>query len=62
MISQMLGIVREEAEQRGDMVQTVYTNDLNIKPCIGCMALEYLVQAIAWCHPCHARDMPLFRL
>ena len=38
LISQMLDIMREVAEQRGDKVQTVYTNDLNIKPCIGCMA------------------------
>ena len=38
LVSQMLGIMREEAEQRGDSVQTVFTNDLNIKPCIGCMA------------------------
>ena len=38
LISQMLDIMREDAEQRGDKVQTVYTNDLNIKPCIGCMA------------------------
>ena len=38
LVSQMLDIMREEAEQRGDSVQTVFTNDLNIKPCIGCMA------------------------
>ena len=38
LISQMLDIMREEAENRGDKVQTVYTNDLSIKPCIGCMA------------------------
>ena len=38
LISQMLGIMREEVENRGDQVQTVYTNDLYIKPCIGCMA------------------------
>ena len=38
LISQMLGIMREEVENRGDQVQTVYTNDLNIKPCVGCMA------------------------
>ena len=37
LISQMLDIMREEAEQRGDKVQTVFTNDLNIKPCMGCM-------------------------
>ena len=34
----MLDIMREDAEQRGNNVQTVYTNDLSIKPCIGCMA------------------------
>ena len=38
LISQMLGIMREEVENRDDQVQTVYTNDLSIKPCIGCMA------------------------
>ena len=38
LISQMLGIMQSEAEQEGDRVEVVYTNDLNIKPCIGCMA------------------------
>ena len=38
LLSQMLDIMREEAERRGVSVQTVCTNDLNIKPCIGCMA------------------------
>ena len=38
LIAQMLDIMREDAEQRGDKVQTVFTNDLSIKPCIGCMA------------------------
>ena len=38
LISQMLGIMREEAEKRGDTVEMVYTNDLTVKPCIGCMA------------------------
>ena len=38
MISQMLGIMQQKAEQRGDKVQAVYTNDLSIKPCMGCMA------------------------
>ena len=38
LISQMLGIMREEVENRDDQVQTVYTNDLCIKPCVGCMA------------------------
>ena len=37
LISQMLGIMREETEQRGDKVQMIYTNDLSIKPCMGCM-------------------------
>ena len=38
LISQMLDIMREEAESKGHMAQMVYTNDLSIKPCIGCMA------------------------
>ena len=38
LISQMLDIMRQEAEQRGDEVQVVYTNDLTVKPCTGCMA------------------------
>ena len=38
LISQMLGIMREEAETRGDTVVMVYTNDLTVKPCTGCMA------------------------
>ena len=38
LISQMLSIMREEAEKRGVTVEMVYTNDLNVKPCIGCMA------------------------
>ena len=38
LISQMLDIMRQEAEQRGDEVQMVYTNDLAVKPCTGCMA------------------------
>ena len=37
MISQMLGIMQEEAEKRGDTVETVYTNDLTVRPCTGCM-------------------------
>ena len=45
LISQMLDIMREDAEQRGDKVQTVYTNDLNIKPCIGCMACRTKLKA-----------------
>ena len=38
LVSQMLDIMREEAASRGDEVQTDCTNDLNIKPCIGCMS------------------------
>ena len=38
LISQMLDIMREEAESKGDKVQMINTNDLSIKPCIGCMA------------------------
>ena len=38
LISQMLDIMRVEVENRGDSVEMVYTNDLNVKPCIGCMA------------------------
>lgn len=37
LISQMLDIMREEAEKRGDKVEIVRTNDLQIKPCVGCM-------------------------
>ena len=38
LVSQMLNIMREEIENRGDKVQMVYNNNLSIKPCIGCMA------------------------
>jgi multimeric flavodoxin WrbA len=38
LISQMLSIMQEEAETRGDTVEMVYTNDLTVKPCKGCMA------------------------
>ena len=38
LISQMLDIMREEAESKSHKIQTVYTNDLVIKPCIGCMS------------------------
>lgn len=38
LISQMLDIMRQEVEQRGDEVQVVYTNNLTVKPCTGCMA------------------------
>ena len=37
LISQMLGIVQEEAVKRGDTVEMVYPNDLTVKPCTGCM-------------------------
>ena len=33
LISQMLGIMQEEAVKRGDTVEMVYTNDLTVKPC-----------------------------
>ena len=38
LISQMLGIMQTEAEKRGNTVEMVYTNDLTVKPCTGCMA------------------------
>lgn len=38
LISQMLSIMWEEAEKQDDTVETVYTNALTVKPCIGCMA------------------------
>ena len=38
LISQMLSIMQEEAETRGDTVEMVYTNDLTVKPCTGCMS------------------------
>jgi putative NADPH-quinone reductase len=38
LISQMLGIMRNEAEKNGDKVETVFTNYLNVRPCTGCMA------------------------
>ena len=28
----------KKPESKGDKVQMIYTNDLSIKPCIGCMA------------------------
>lgn len=37
LISQMLGIMQQEAEQQGNTVQMVHTNDLSVKPCTGCM-------------------------
>ena len=35
LISQMLGIMQEEAVKRGDTVEMVYTNDLTVKHCTG---------------------------
>ena len=32
LTSQMLGIMREEAEKHGDTVEMVYTNNLTVKP------------------------------
>jgi putative NADPH-quinone reductase len=37
-ISGMLDIMCEEAKKLGGQVEIVRTNDLNIKPCMGCMA------------------------
>jgi len=34
----MLGIMRERAEESGCKVEFVRANDLQVKPCIGCMA------------------------
>ena len=33
----MLGIMQQEAESNGVMVEIVRTNNLSIKPCVGCM-------------------------
>lgn len=38
LISQMLDIMRNEAESKNMMVETVNIMDLEMKPCIGCMA------------------------
>ena len=38
LISQMLRIFHEQAIATGVEVSEVYTNDLQIKPCMGCMA------------------------
>ena len=40
LVSQMLDIMREEAEKRGDEVETIRTNDLNIKHAV----LTYMEQ------------------
>ncbi len=37
LISQMLDIMHQEAEQQGNNIETICANDLSIKPCIGCM-------------------------
>lgn len=37
LISQMLDIMHQEAEQQGNKIDSICTNDLSIKPCIGCM-------------------------
>lgn len=37
LISQMLGIMQAEAEAKGAQVEVARTNDLTIKPCVGCM-------------------------
>ncbi|MBE6340565.1 MAG: flavodoxin family protein [Bacteroidales bacterium] len=37
LISQMLDIMRQDAEQHGNNIDSICANDLNIKPCIGCM-------------------------
>ena len=36
-MSQMLDIMRDEAVNQGNKVDIVLANELNIKPCIGCM-------------------------
>ena len=36
--TRMLAIMRDELEKRGDVVETVATNDLHIRPCLGCKA------------------------
>ena len=37
LVSQMLGIMKEEAERKGNEVELIAANDLQVKPCIGCM-------------------------
>ena len=37
LLSQMLDIMQQEAESNGVMVEIVRTNNLSIKPCVGCM-------------------------
>lgn len=38
LVSQMLDTMRDEAEKNGCRVETVRTNELDIKPCIACMS------------------------
>ncbi len=38
LISQMLQIMHSEIEKHGASTHMVYSNELNVKPCIGCMA------------------------
>lgn len=44
----MLDIMREEAEKDGNEVKTVMTNDLAVKPCIGCKVCRTKGQCV---HP-----------
>ena len=37
LVSQLLGIMKDEALQRGDSVEEVFSNYLTVKPCMGCM-------------------------
>ena len=47
LISQMLGIMREEAEKRGDTVEMVYTNDLTVKPALAILKHVDFTQPVA---------------
>lgn len=38
LVSQMLDIMRQEAEAKGAQVEVVRTNSLQVKPCVGCMS------------------------
>lgn len=38
LISQMLGIMQSEAEKQGMTVDVLRANDLQVKPCAGCMS------------------------
>lgn len=37
IISQMLGIIRDEAERRGATVEVEHVQQLSLRPCMGCM-------------------------